>query len=228
MQRYRYALVAILFVAILVASYWATRTFLVPDLTVPLSSDTMSLSPRIDALPKESVDETERADLLFVREEEKLARDVYTQLAARWQLRIFDNIAQSEQTHTEAVRALLERYEIADPAAVTVVGEFADTELAALYAQLIAQGGESEVAALRAGALIEEFDIADLMMRIEHTDNADIRLVYENLLRGSRNHLRSFHAQLAARSETYAPQYLSTAAYEAIVSTSRETGSRGR
>ncbi|MBM3271780.1 DUF2202 domain-containing protein [Candidatus Kaiserbacteria bacterium] len=228
MQRYRRALLAVLFIVILAASYWVTRRFLVPDLTVPLSSDTVSLSPRIDALPKEEIDDAERADLLFVREEEKLARDIYTQLAARWQLRIFDNIAQSEQAHTDAVRALLERYEIADPAAVTIVGEFADTELAALYAQLIAQGGESEVAALKVGALVEEFDIADLTARIAQTDNEDIRFVYENLLRGSRNHLRLFAAQLTARGQTYAPQYISTAEYGAIISSQREVGGRGR
>lgn len=228
MKSYRYVFLAVLFVVLLVASYWATSVFLVPDLTVPLSSDTASLSPQIDALPKEDVSDAERADLLFVREEEKLARDVYTRLGAQWQLRIFDNIARSEQTHADAVRTLLERYDIADPAATTVVGEFVDADLAALYAQLIAQGEESETAALKVGALIEEFDIADLTTRIARADNADIKLVYENLLRGSRNHLRSFHSQLVSRGETYEPAYLSAGEYATIVNAPREPGGRSK
>ncbi len=42
------------------------------------------------------------------------------------------------------------------------------------------------------GVLIEQTDIADLQARLAQTDNADIQLVYNNLLNGSYNHLSAF------------------------------------
>ena len=61
--------------------------------------------------------------LKFMREEEKLARDVYLALYEYWQLPIFSNIAGSESTHMEAVLTLLEKYEIADSAS-SEIGKF--------------------------------------------------------------------------------------------------------
>lgn len=49
-----------------------------------------------------------------MREEEKLARDVYLTFGEKWGLTLFTNIAKSEQTHTDAVKTLLDRYEIKD------------------------------------------------------------------------------------------------------------------
>lgn len=137
----------------------------------------------------------EEADLLFMREEEKLARDVYTAMYARWRQPIFRNIAASEQTHMNAILTLLNRYGLPDPAA-DAPGVFNNPELQALYDELVAQGNLSRVEALRVGVAIEEADIADLQASLAHTTHADIRLVYNNLLRGSRNHLRAFTRQL--------------------------------
>ena len=46
-----------------------------------------------------SLTESEIQDLVFIREEEKLARDVYDALRLRWGSRVFSNIESSEQTH---------------------------------------------------------------------------------------------------------------------------------
>jgi hypothetical protein len=52
--------------------------------------------------------------------------------------------------------------------------------------------------------------------------------VYGNLARGSENHLRAFVTNLARLGDvSYAPQYLSQAAYDAIIG-SQETHGRGR
>ena len=167
--------------------------------------------------------------LRYMREEEKLARDVYVALYEKWGLRIFDNISNSEQTHTDAVKMLLERYGVADPAAGQPAGVFTDPALQALYNQLVEQGRRSLGDALRVGAAIEEIDILDLEERMAQTDKADIRLVYDNLTKGSRNHLRSFVSTLKTQTgATYQPQYLSQEAYQAIVGSALERGRGGR
>ncbi len=135
--------------------------------------------------------------LLNMREEEKLARDVYLTLYAKWQLRIFDNISASEQRHFDAVGRLIVRYGLADPADPTV-GNFVNSELQKLYNDLIIQGAVSVSEALRVGVAIEELDISDLQSAIAVSDNTDILTVYANLLRGSTNHLRAFNRQLQA------------------------------
>jgi hypothetical protein len=166
--------------------------------------------------------------LLLMREEEKLAHDVYTVLYEAWNLRIFENIASSEQTHTDAVKALLDAYGILDPAAGEAIGEFVNADLQALYDELVTQGSQSLGEALKVGAAIEEIDILDLEEQLAHTDNADIRAVYENLMKGSRNHLRSFTSTLKQQTgEIYEPQYLSADVYQSIVGSAIETGSRG-
>jgi hypothetical protein len=135
---------------------------------------------------------TESASLQYMREEEKLAHDVYVTLYAKWGLRIFDNIAAAEQRHTDAIVTLLNRYGVGDPAAGNAVGVFTDLDLQALYDKLIAQGSISTAEALKVGVLIEQTDIQDLKTHIAETTKADILQVYNNLLRGSQNHLRAF------------------------------------
>lgn len=138
---------------------------------------------------------TEKESLLYMREEEKLARDVYNAFYTRYGLRVFSNITTSEQAHMDAVLTLLNRYGLADPAAAAP-GVFNNDDLQALYDDLIDQGNASLTAALQAAALIEETDIADLQDGLGLINHADLRAVYNNLLRASQNHLRAFSRQL--------------------------------
>lgn len=190
----------------------------------PPAQDFISMRPSIADLPMQTLSPEEIDGLLLMREEEKLARDVYQTLYEQWGLQIFANIAQSEQTHTEAVRDLLEKYDIADPVTDDTIGIFKSKTMQQLFTDLTTQGSESEVAALTVGATIEDLDIKDLQNLIAQTDNEDITLVYENLTRGSRNHLRAFTRQLTMRGESYEPQYISAADYEAIIGSAQETG----
>lgn len=193
--------------------------------TVPLPEDFVSVRPAVSALPTEDLSAAEEEDLIYMREEEKLARDVYMTLYEKWGTPIFANIAQSEQTHTEAIRNLLEKYDLADPVADDTIGVFTNEELAGLYNALVEQGSASLVDALTVGATIEDLDIKDLQEASARADNEDIALVYGNLERGSRNHLRSFTSQLEREGETYEPQYISEDEYEDIVGSDRERGS---
>lgn len=164
---------------------------------------------------------TEKADLLFMREEEKLALDVYTHFAKLWNAQVFSNIAASEKAHFDAIGKLLSSYALADSASATP-GVFNNAELQALYTELIGRGSASMVEALTAGGLIEEVDIEDLENAMAATTKPDIRRVYDNLLCGSRNHLRSFVRNLEFLGISYDAQHLSLTEVDAILASPME------
>nr|3Q4O_A Chain A, Uncharacterized protein MJ0754 [Methanocaldococcus jannaschii DSM 2661]3Q4Q_A Chain A, Uncharacterized protein MJ0754 [Methanocaldococcus jannaschii DSM 2661]3Q4R_A Chain A, Uncharacterized protein MJ0754 [Methanocaldococcus jannaschii DSM 2661] len=170
------------------------------------------------------ISEEEKEGLIEMREEEKLARDVYLTLYNKWKLQIFKNIAESEQTHMDAVKYLLEKYNIPDPVKNDSIGVFSNPKFEELYKKLVEKGDKSEVDALKVGATIEDLDIADLEKWINKTDNEDIKFVYENLMKGSRNHMRAFVRMLNNYGSNYTPQYISKEEYEEIISSSTERG----
>lgn len=194
---------------------------LVVDASGYSSFNSTALGLSLAALPTETLSVAEQASLAFMREEEKLAHDVYAQMDTRWaeSTRVFGNIANSEATHTEAVRQLLLRYSLIDPAATLAAGLFQNSTLQGLYTQLVASGAVSLIDALKVGAAIEEIDMIDINTALLNIDNQDIRLVYDSLLKGSRNHLRSFVNTLLNQGVTYMPQYMDALAYAAIIST---------
>lgn len=159
-------------------------------------------------------------DLYFMREEEKLARDSYWLLGAEWDMTIFENISISEQQHMDAMKKLLDYYELEDPVVDESVPEgFVDPQLQALFDFLMAWGHQSLADGLHVGAAIEETDILDIQHAIENADHANIISTYESLVCGSRNHLRAFVGQIELRGEVYIPIILSPAELEAIINT---------
>jgi Uncharacterized protein conserved in archaea len=188
--------------------------------------DLGALRDRLSTLPKEPLSDQEEASLQFLREEEKLARDVYRTLYNEWNVRALDNIASSEDTHTSAVRLLLDRYDLADPAADRPDGSFQNTDLQTLHDSLLTAGRTSEIEALKVGAAVEEIDILDLGEALDtFVDNEDITLVHENLAKGSRNHLRAFVRNLERRDVAYEPQFLDLSTYQSIIESGMERGS---
>jgi hypothetical protein len=170
-----------------------------------------------------SLTTVEAADLTFMREEEKLARDTYLVLGDTWKLTVFSNIASSEQRHMDAILGLLQKYRLPDPAASTLIGEFSNPELQALYDALIAKGMQSDIDALKVGGIIEETDMEDIQAAIDRSRHADVVAVFENLMCGSRNHLRGFAANLEAfTGQPYAAQVLEQAAVDEILATPLE------
>lgn len=162
--------------------------------------------------------------LIHMRQEEKLARDVYLTLYQRWGARIFNNIASSEQRHTDAVKTLLDRYGIADPVTNDSIGFFQDPNLTALYQRLVEQGSRSLLDALVVGATIEDLDIYDLDEALANIAvNSDVIRVYTHLVNGSENHMRAFYRQIVRNGGTYSPQYISQERFDGIIS-----GSNGR
>ncbi|WP_321290447.1 DUF2202 domain-containing protein [uncultured Sunxiuqinia sp.] len=161
--------------------------------------------------------------LKWMREEEKLAGDLHTLFNSNYSLRIFANISRSESTHANAVLYLLEQFGIEDPAN-DEPGVFANENLQAVFDELKLAGEFSLVEALKVGAYVEELDILDLEQRLEDTANEDIELVYENLLRGSCNHLRAFTRVLARSGYEYQPTLLSEEYFEETIEGEMERG----
>jgi len=159
----------------------------------------------ITTIPASDLSDAEAASLLFMREEEKLARDVYLKMYELWGMPIFQNIANSEQMHMDQIKQLLDRYGLTDPALAP--GQFTDPSLQALYDQLVAQGSVSLADAMNVGVLIEQTDIADLQEHIAQTDNADIQMVYSNLLNGSYNHLAAFSGETGNTGQSGRPAW---------------------
>lgn len=168
-----------------------------------------------------SLSQQEAEGLLFMWEEEKLARDVYQELYETWNLPVFRNIAMSEEQHMESVGMLLDAYGL-EKAGTGDAGVYEDSGLVSLYADLTARGKTSVVDALKVGALIEDLDIHDLQQNLELTDNDDISILYQNLMKGSRNHLRSFLRQLDREGVEYEAQYISPEYLERILSINQE------
>jgi hypothetical protein len=140
----------------------------------------------------------ETANLQHMRNEEKLARDVYRTFAEKWNCPIFTNIAGAEQQHLEAVGLLITKYGVMDPVTDDTVGVFSDPEFTSLYTTLTQSGVKSLLDALKAGVEIEEADIASLKTALSQTDKSDIQWVLGNLQRASYNHLRAFTRNVEA------------------------------
>ena len=163
----------------------------------------------------------EITNLEFLREEEKLARDVYAFSYEKYGQIIFHNISQSEQQHMDQVLKLLNSYQISDPASKEI-GIFNNSELQNLYDNLTAKSELSLTDALIVGATIEDLDIKDIADFELITNKLDILSVLGSLKCGSRNHLRNFTNQLELVNVNYVPQYISLDEFNEIINSTNE------
>ena len=167
--------------------------------------------------------ESEQKGIELMREEEKLAHDVYQFLYEKWELPVFSNIMQAETRHFNAIGFLINNFELKD-SADKETGHFQNEELQDLYDSLTQKGSESLIAALQVGAFIEEVDIQDLQTLLKSTSNETIQNTYQNLLRASGNHIRAFTSQLESRNSNYSPTVLNEKEYLAILDTPHQKG----
>jgi hypothetical protein len=159
----------------------------------------------------------EEQSLIYMREEEKLACDVYLEMLEKYNTRVFDNISDAEYRHMSFVKDLLDKFSVEDPLKSNERGEFANNDFSAAYKKLVEQGDVSLIDALRAGAEIEEMDISDLNKELAKVNNKDIINTYGYLKRGSENHLRAFMRNLDRRGGNYEPKYLTKSEFEDIL-----------
>jgi hypothetical protein len=167
---------------------------------------------------KSVLSEHETNSLMHMREEEFLAHDVYTFLSGLYDVPIYRNIARSEMVHTTRVKELIDKYDLEDPAADHKPGVFEDAGLQELYDGLIEKGKVSYLDAILVGLTIEDLDIYDLEMALEHeVDNEDIVDVYNFLLMGSKNHMKAFNFHAKSKDIEYIAQYISQEQFLEIV-----------
>lgn len=142
-----------------------------------------------------TVDTAVAQQLSYLRDEERLAHDVYLAIAKLYpdNAAPFTRIATSEQRHYESMGLLLTRYGLPDPSAGKAAGSYANPALTQLYATLMTQAKVSLAEAYKVGVAIEQTDIADLK-KLSSTAPADVKQVFANLEAGSNHHLAAFTA----------------------------------
>ena len=158
--------------------------------------------PQMAWLQTPALTSIEKADIMFMMEEEKMARDVYVVLHEKWGKRSFDNISQAEQKHMDKLKSIASSYDLDIPVAVEQdkPGVFDDQDLQELYTQLIDKGSQSMAEAFQVGIQIEETDIKDLEQAIKITENPELLKVYNKLLEASNRHLTAFKHNLEKES----------------------------
>jgi hypothetical protein len=174
------------------------------------------------AAPAQYIPQSNKATLALMREQQKLARDVYDSLHHKWSLHIFEEIGGAEDAHLESVQPLLEQFAVEDPLAKTAdrPGRFVHRPLQRLYDSLLVSGSASLEGALRAGAFMEERDIVDLQRAIQATGSEDLKAVYKYLLMGSERHLLLCARYLKRVGVIYQPVLLSAHEYERLIGAS--------
>jgi hypothetical protein len=153
--------------------------------------DGSCLDPAVTAA-QGTLTEQQKTTLVAMAQEEKLAHDLYTGFADKYDAVIFDRIAVAETRHLTAVRTLLARYGIADPTAGKPAGQFSDPAVQATYDRLLAQGNADQAAALKVGLTVEQTDIADLTKALDGLSAPDVTQLYTNLRTASQHHLTAF------------------------------------
>jgi len=177
------------------------------------------------SFPLQDLNEIEIKALSQMREEELLAQDIYLQLYEIYKYPVFKFIAKSEAWHTGVVKNLIDRYQLTDPAANHEIGIFNNPDIQILHDALLNKGKLSGTEALRVGATIEDVDIFDLQNLLSNgIDNQDIGSAFQNLMKGSRNHLRAFIRVLSYGGNTYTPQFITQEEFNLIISSPHEAG----
>lgn len=196
-------------------------TFLIVIVSLSLIYSCFSEDTKDILEPQVAISQVEINDLKVLREEEKLARDVYIYAYNIYGNNIFTNISKSEQQHMGEILVLLKKYNIDDPA-LPENGKFTNQELQKLYIDLTEQVDMSLVEALKVGATIEDLDIRDIEDFEDRTNKVDILSTYAMLKCGSRNHMRNYYSQLENNGVTYTSQFISESELIKIITSSNE------
>ncbi len=167
---------------------------------------------------KYGLSKNEKEYISYMREEEKIARDVYLTLYKKWGLKTFNNIAtKSEQRHMDMVKVLIDKYGLEDSTVDNTVGVFKTKEFQDLYDDLVVKGSKSLADAIKVGLTIEDLDIYDLDRYLSETKNPDVKNIFQKLNKGSFNHAQAFKRQLDRNGGTYEPQFVSVERWEEIL-----------
>jgi hypothetical protein len=194
--KYIAALAVALVLAIFIGTQIGNGDTTAEDVASPettISQEDSAITEEEEVTTDSTVDTSTLAEMLtFIVQEEKLAHDLYVQLASTSGAVQFQNVLNSESTHISLVQGLLTTYNIVDPTVGLAEGEFVNQDLQALYDSLLASGSIDRAGAIAAGIAVEEKDIADIEVMLASELPSDVVSVLERLLSGSQNHLAAF------------------------------------
>lgn len=194
--KYIAALAVALVLAIFIGTQIGNGDTTAEDVASPettISQEDSAITEEEEVTTDLTVDTSTLAEMLtFIVQEEKLAHDLYVQLASTSGAVQFQNVLNSESTHISLVQGLLTTYNIVDPTVGLAEGEFVNQDLQALYDSLLASGSVDRAGAIAAGIAVEEKDIADIEVMLASELPSDVVSVLERLLSGSQNHLAAF------------------------------------
>lgn len=200
----------------------------VPLAILNVDADGISTLTRASVAPVLTVTDSLSADEIefqfALREDEKMARDLYTVFAAKYSTAPqIDRIAAAENSHIACVEAVLDYYEISYPAMTAAAGLFEDAKRQAIYNELADKSGTLlEVYATMAA--VEEESVSAYKSVQSEITNENIALVITNMIKASSNHLKAAVCQIIAGGGTYTPLYLSAEEFGTIVNLPYQNG----
>lgn len=201
-----------------------------------IMNNDLTTSPRADLskactcineeYPNEKLSIREKSAILLLREEEKFAHDIFSEMYAKWRVPSFENIRNSEERHMDAVLCLIEKYNLQDPTDGRLTGEFKNQELADLYKKIAKKAGLSRADAFAVAAMVAVWDISDLTDLENDINNKDLLSVISELKRSGRNHLRVMNRNLEAQGKIFSPVSIDKKIYKNIVTSVKEPGGK--
>lgn len=172
-------------------------------------------------MPKASttiLTDAEKNHVLWMREESKVARDLYTFLFNRWGIPVFKKKMVKEQVNMDRSLTIINKYGLTDPIVKDEQGIYSKENFRQMYVELAMRGNSSLPEALRAAAITEELDIMELEDALQNTiTNPDLKSIYNTMAVSSRNHLRAIIEQIQCMGEIYGPQRLPEKRFYSIV-----------
>ncbi|HIP34154.1 MAG TPA: DUF2202 domain-containing protein [Bacteroidia bacterium] len=166
--------------------------------------------------------ESEKKAIIHMREEEKMARDIYRTLSKTTDSKVFVNIPISENKHMDVFHQLIDRYDLADPVIDEAnIGTFTDPEFTKLFNTLVEKGKLSDKDAYEAGLMVEDLNMYNLLKYSSETEKADLKLAYDTLFKQSRHHMAAFNRQLEKVGGKYTPTYITMEQFEEAINSQK-------
>jgi len=190
---------------------------LVAALGLAICNQTSAANPQLDQYDQ-SLDTYMAWQLMYLHDQEKLARDINRTFYYTWGKPIFASIAESEQRHMNVLRAILDYYYLSALVETDEVGVFGAHHHTEAFTDLVNQGEVSLTEAYRAVGYLEEWDIREIRGSIEFTQDQALIDTFSNLLAGARNHLRVFAARSNSLGYAYQAQMLKQSEVDDICS----------
>jgi len=199
----------------------AGRVIVTPAATIPVP-DGNATDKTFIALAQAPLNDTERADILKLQEDQKYITDMNAVLATQHpEVPVFQNIANASRIYQAADNVILQRYGIASPEK-NASDVYSSQKLQSAVENDINTGSNSVRDALIVSARAEDMHIADLEAAIGRTDNPDLQFMDRQELVSSRNNLRAISQWMTTYKEVYTPTYITLDYYKNLTGSPAE------